>query len=104
MVPVIRPAQGAALGSKSNSPINEASNFLSQSNPPLLASLRSTLPEISDELQPGIMAGEEELNSVQQRKVVLAKGRMMLAALGEARTLCDRALPWLLQKCHMEVR
>lgn len=80
------------MGSAISAPVNEAANFLNRVAPSQMPSLREHYPEIAEELQPGIMAGEEA-DEGQRRTVLVARGHVMLAALGEARRLCDAALP-----------
>lgn len=81
------------MGSVVTAPVNEAVNFLSRVAPGELARLRAALPEIAEDLRPGVMAGAEELDEDTNRAILFAKAKAMLVALREAKRMCEDAIP-----------
>ncbi len=87
------------MGNFNKSPVNEAVFFLDQFAPESLQALRSQYPELQEELQPGIMAGDaEDPDQEKSKRILLAKGRVMVVALEKAICMCDDALSAAVRK------
>ncbi|MBB4289497.1 hypothetical protein GGE16_001513 [Rhizobium leguminosarum] len=80
------------MGGIASAPINEAVFFLSKASPEDLEQLKNSFPEIKDELNPGIMAGEADLSPAQARTILKAKAQVIVVVLNKTIELSDRAL------------
>lgn len=80
------------MGGFSSTPINEAVFLLSKASPESLEALRKSLPEIEEQLKPGIMAGEIAVSPDHARNILKAKAQVILVVLNKTIELSDRAL------------